>query len=72
MRHAGGILRHGQERNQEGVVRIGGGQMEMPGAGGAMAVFLKFQPQGRDGVTTQVFEGGMGHGFSSVDKEAAA
>ena len=54
--HAGRVLGHGQEGDHEGVVRIVGGEMEMPGAGGAVTVFLEFQPQGGDGVTAQVLE----------------
>ncbi len=70
--HAGRVLRHGQERHHEGVVRIVGGQVQVPGAGGDVAIFLKLQPQGGNTVAAQMLKGGMGHGFGSVDWEWAA
>ena len=43
--------------------------MQMPRAGGDMAIFLKFQPQGWDGMLAQQLESGMGSHFSSEDSE---
>ena len=61
VRNAGRILRHGQEGDEERLVRIVAREVHVPGAGGAVTVFLQFELQRGDGSTAQVFEGGMAH-----------
>jgi len=61
VRDAGGILRHGQECDHEGIVRVVSSEVDMPGAGNNMAVFLEFQSQSGNGIATQVLKGWMGH-----------
>jgi hypothetical protein len=39
------VLRHGQEGNQEGIVVVLGGEVQVAGAGGAVTVFLHCQVQ---------------------------
>ncbi len=70
VRHAGRILRHGQKSHHEGVVRVVGGEVQVPRAGGGVAVFLKVQLEGGDSLTACEFEGGMAHGFGSGGSES--
>jgi hypothetical protein len=58
---AGRVLRYGQEGHQEGVVVVGGGQMDVSGTGDAVAVFLDREAQRRHALGAQQFESGMGH-----------
>lgn len=46
-------------------MRVFGGEMEMPGTRGEMAVFLKFEPEGGNGMAAEMLKGRMGHGSGS-------
>jgi len=59
MRHAGGILRHGAQADQEDVVAIRRREMEMARAGGEVLEFVDMQLQRLDPLAALEGKGGM-------------